>query len=277
MISPVVLIVIALAALGWIGYFAIGYLRRRQRAALRRGTLPSNLQRILEREVSLYQRMPDSLRAQLPGLVNAFLSEKAFIGCDGLVVTDEMRVVIAGNACVLLLGGHTDFFEGFRNILVYPETYVVPHVETDGEIVTEGYAANAGESWHAGPVVLAWSDVRRGVDHPHDGHNVVLHEFAHKLDEQNDAVDGLPRLRDKDHYESWARVFTREFAEFVERVKTHSNTVLDSYGATSPPEFFAVATETFFERGSLMREALPELYGELSRFYGMDPAAWSQQ
>ncbi|NNF67088.1 MAG: zinc-dependent peptidase, partial [Gammaproteobacteria bacterium] len=226
-------------------------------------------------EVPLYQRMPEALRAELRGLVNVFLAEKAFIGCEGLVVTDEMRVVIAGNACALLVGGHAEFFDGFRNILIYPETYVVPHVHHDGDVVTEGYVANAGESWHAGPVVLAWSDIRKGMEHPEDGNNVVIHEFAHKLDEQNDAVDGLPVLRDKTHYDSWARVLTREFADLVERVETRSNTVLDSYGATSPPEFFAVATETFFERGRLMQEKLPELYEELRKFYDVDPASWA--
>lgn len=270
-----VLVVVVVVLLGWAIYFGLQHWRRRQRALMRRAGLPQPWAEILERKVPLYRRMPSELKAELRGLVNVFLSEKAFIGIEGLEVSDEMRVVIAGNACVLLVGGHPEFFEGFRNILVYPETYLVPHVHHDGEVVTEGLVANAGESWHAGPVVLAWSDVLEGIAHPEDGNNVVIHEFAHKLDEQNDAVDGLPMLRNRADYESWARVLTREFANLVERVENRSNTVLDSYGATSPPEFFAVATETFFERGRLMRDKLPELYEELHKFYDVDPASWA--
>lgn len=271
-----VLVLAAFVLLGWAFFFGLQQLRKRRRASMRRKELAPELLQILERRVPLYQRMPANLQSELRGLVNVFLSEKAFTGFEGLAVSDEMRVVIAGNACVLLVGGHPEFFEGFRNILVYPETYLVPHVQHDGDIVTEGVVANAGESWHAGPVVLAWSDVLAGIEHPEDGNNVVIHEFAHKLDEQNDAVDGLPMLRSRADYESWARVLTREFENLVERVEARSNTVLDSYGATSPPEFFAVATETFFERSSLMREKLPELYEELRKFYNVDPASWAE-
>lgn len=272
--STPVLVLVALVLMGWVGFFILGYLRRRARTALRLQPLAPALLSILEREVPLYRRMPGSLQAELRGLVNMFLSEKQFYGYEGLQVTDEMRVVIAGNACLLLLGGHTEFFEGFRNILIYPDTYVVPHVHHDGEVVTEGYVANAGESWHAGPVILSWADVCKGIAHPEDGNNVIIHEFAHKLDEQNDTVDGLPMLREKADYDSWARVFTKEYEGLIERVEQRSNTVLDSYGATSPPEFFAVASETFFERGALMRDRLPALYAELHKFYGVDPADW---
>ena len=277
MLSPVVLVLAALVLLGWSAYFAVTYQRRRQRADLRGAALAPSLLQILEQEVPLYRRMPEELQAELCGLINIFLADKAFIGGDGLVVTDEMRVVIAGNACVLLLSGHQDFFDGFRAILVYPDTYVAQHVEADGAVVTEGLSARAGESWHGGEVVLSWTDVRRGLEHPDDGNNVVLHEFAHKLDEQNGIVNGMPNLRQPEHYESWTRVLTQEFAGLVARVNKQANSVLDEYGATSPPEFFAVATEAFFERGTLMREKLPGLYSELQKLYQVDPASWADQ
>lgn len=124
-------------------------------------------------------------------------------------------------------------------------------------------------------MVLSWADVRRGLEYPDDGNNVVLHEFAHKLDEQNGIVNGMPNLREPEHYESWTRVLTQEFADLVTRVNKESNSVLDEYGATSPPEFFAVATEAFFERGALTREKLPGLYGELNKLYQVDPASWA--
>ena len=260
--------------LGWLAYFSLRLWRRSQRARLRRQDLPERFVAILERDVPLYRRMPNDLRKALRGYVNVFLADKEFIGCDGLEITDEMRLVIAGNACVLLLNRGVDYFAGFRSVLVYPGSYLAPQRQVEGGIVTEAVSTRAGESWHAGPVVLSWSDVRKGIERPDDGHNVVLHEFAHKLDEENGNVDGLPVLREAADYAEWTRVLTREFADLAERVHQRSNRVLDSYGATSPPEFFAVATEAFFERGTLMQQRLPALYEQFRRFFGVDPASW---
>jgi Mlc titration factor MtfA (ptsG expression regulator) len=268
------LVLVGAILLGWLTYFGLRLWRRSQRARLRQQDLPASFVAILEKEVPLYRRMPPDLRAELRGYVNVFLADKEFIGCDGLTITDEIRLVIAGNACVLLLNRGVDYFAGFRSVLVYPGTYMATLRHMEGGIVTESVSTRAGESWHTGPVVLSWTDVRKGIDHPDDGHNVVLHEFAHKLDEENGIVDGLPILREVADYAEWARVLTREFADLVERVRHRKNEVMDGYGATSPPEFFAVATETFFERGGLMQERLPELYQQFRKFYGVDPAAW---
>ena len=268
------LVLAALAVLPWGSYLAMRWWASRRRERLRTRQLPADLELLLRRNVPLYGRMPDALKAELRGYVNVFLAEKIFVGCDGLEVSDEMRVTVAGNACVLLLSRRPDHFAGFRSILLYPETFAAPVVEYDGEVVTEVLDARSGESWDGGPVILAWSDVLEGIRDPDDGHNVVLHEFAHKLDEENGGVDGLPVLRDATDYEDWARVFTREFADLVEKASRNHHSFLDEYGATSPPEFFAVATEAFFERSSLMRRRLPELYLQLQRFYGVDPAAW---
>ena len=264
-----------LAVLPWGVYFALRWRAARRRDRLRAEVLPAHFESLLERNVPLYQRMPAALRAELRGYVNVFLADKIFVGCDGLEVTDEMRATVAGNACVLLLSRAPDHFAGFKTILLYPETFAAPLVEYDGEVVTEQLDARSGESWDGGPVILAWSDVLEGIRDPHDGHNVVLHEFAHKLDEENGGVDGLPILREAEDYEDWARVFTREFADLVDKAQRHHQAFLDQYGATSPPEFFAVATEAFFERGALMRRRLPDLYMQLQKFYGVDPASWS--
>ena len=266
-----------LLAAGWASYFGLRYWRRRRYRRLSRQPLSAERLAILERNVSLYHRMPDHLRRELQGYVNVFLADKQFVGCDGLEVTEEMRITIAGNACLLLLNRAADHFPGFRSVLVYPDTYVAVEAWYDGNVVSGRFSARAGESWHAGPLVLSWADVSRGIADPKDGHNVVLHEFAHKLDEENGIVDGLPILRNTADYTEWARVLTREYDELIERVRRRKNRVLDSYAASSPPEFFAVATEAFFERGGRMRKHLPELYAQLQRFYGVDPADWRPQ
>jgi len=264
-----------LVVLPWGVYLVLRWRATQRRSRLRAQPLSAHLESLLHQNVPLYRRMPSALREELRGYVSVFLAEKIFVGCDGLEVTDEMRVAVAGNACLLLLNRAPDHFAGFRSILIYPATFAAPLVEYDGEVVTEQLDARSGESWDGGPVILAWSDVLEGIRDPHDGHNVVLHEFAHKLDEENGGVDGLPILRDAKDYEEWARVFSREFSALVEKARQHRHAFLDDYGATSPPEFFAVATEAFFERGAVMQRRLPELYRQLQKFYGVDPAGWS--
>ena len=259
------------AVLAWAGFI---YLRRIRRDKLFSKPLPPQWIGILERNVRLYSLLPRDLREELHGRINIFLDEKTFIGCGGVTITDEMRLTIAGNACLLLLKRDKQCFPGFTSILVYPDTYVAQETRRDGYVVTEDASVRAGESWQRGPVVLSWGDVLHDTLGGHDGHNVVLHEFAHKLDEENTIMDGLPVLRDPTHYREWARVLTREYESLQESVYYGTRTVLDEYGAASPAEFFAVATETFFEKPRQMKAALPELYQQLKRFYNLDPAAW---
>lgn len=248
--------------------------RRVRREALAEKPLPAAWVGILEKNVSLYAFLPDALRQALQGRVHIFLDEKEFIGCGGLAITDEIRLTIAGNACMLLLRQDKHHFPGFTSILVYPDTYVAQERQYDGLVEVSGDSVRAGESWHRGPVVLSWSDVIRGSLDADDGHNVVLHEFAHKLDEENALMDGLPVLRDPAHYAEWAVVLNKEYASLLERVERGSNKVIDEYGSVSPAEFFAVATESFFEKPLQMQKRLPELYKQLARFYGLDPAGW---
>ena len=266
----IVLGLLLLALGAWLGWPA---LRRRRRAALLDRPLPGERRKILEQSVPLYRRLPSALRERLHGLVNIFLAEKRFEGCAGLAVTEEMRVTIAGHACLLLLGrGHT--FPGFRSILVYPDAFVSPQTEYDGMVEIRGHSVRSGESWHRGPVVLAWSDILEDLEYPDDGHNVVLHEFAHKLDEENENMDGLPRLSERSQYAEWAEVLGREYDRLQRGADAGEESVLDHYGAVSPAEFFAVATEAFFLIAGTMRDRLPDLYDQLRRFYGVDPAEW---
>ncbi len=250
-------------------------LRRRRRARLFARAFPDAWRRILERNLPLLGRMPRALRDELFGHVNVFLHEKRFLGCGGLELTDEMRVTIAGHACLLLLNRSSPrYFPGFTSILVYPGTYLVDDVTYDGEVEISGQDARAGESWHRGPVILSWADVERSFSPDADGTNVILHEFAHKLDEENPDVDGLPVLPSASQYREWADVLARTYDSLEGTLAQHEDPAFDDYALTSPAEFFAVATESFFERAADMKRQFPELYAQFSRYYCVDPASW---
>ncbi len=251
-------------------------LQRRRRRKLRALPPPAGLEAVLERNVPLYRSMPEDLRRQLLAHANVFLAEKNFIGCGGQEITDEIRFTVAGTACALLLNREPEYFPGFTSILIYPDTFESMDVQYDGQVEVHERTARAGESWHRGPVVLSWGDVIRGVIDPVDGFNVVLHEFAHKLDEQDSGTDGLPELHALDHYEEWAEVLSREYEALAERAVRGTNHVLDDYGLESPAEFFAVATESFFESARAMKKRLPDLYEQLRRYYRVDPATWDR-
>ena len=257
-----------------VAWFVILQSRRYQREKLFQKPLPPGWIRILEKHVPLYALLPGDLRQTLHGCINLFLGEKEFIGCAGMEITDEVRLTIAGNACILLLKQDNPRYTGFTSILVYPETYVANEIRYDGLVEVHQQTARAGESWHRGPVVLAWENILQDRLAHQKGHNVILHEFAHKLDEENNIMDGLPILRSSEDYKEWSEVLRKEFRELQERVHEGSNTVLDGYGTVSPPEFFAVATESFFEKPVQMKTRLPELYEQLRKYFGLDPASW---
>ena len=248
--------------------------RQQRRVTLRETAFPASWVSMLKRNVPVYVRLPSTLRHQLHGHIQIFLAEKDFEGCGGLVITDEIRVTIAAQACLLLLNRETTFFPGVTTILVYPETYVAPQTRYDGVVESVSEDIRAGESWHRGPVVLSWADVMRGTAYYGSAHNVVLHEFAHKLDEENEHAEGLPTLADPAQQKKWAEVLGREYLQLQASADRDEPTVLDHYGATSPSEFFAVATETFFETPIALKQRHPQLYEQLGKFYNINPASW---
>ena len=197
-----------------------------------------------------------------------------FEGCGGLELTDEIKVTIAAQACLLLLHRETDYYPRLITILVYPHAYVAKSVEPiGGGVVLEGETARLGEAWKDGVVVLSWDDVRQGASDLHDGHNVVLHEFAHQLDQQDGSADGAPILEHRSQYVTWARVLSDEYEQLRRDTEQGRKDVLDEYGATNPAEFFAVATECFFEKPIPLRRKHPQLYEELKAYYRQDPAS----
>lgn len=248
---------------------------RRKRTKAR--AFPDAWRAILEWRMPLYRAMPEAKRRELEGHIQVFLAEKYIEGCVGLAVTEEMRVLIAAQASVLLMGRDTDYYPLMRTVLVYPGPWVgAGRTFGPAGMITEGKGWHRGESWHTpgsgGPVVLSWPDVVAGAADCCDGRNVAYHEFAHQLDAESGWVDGAPVLGAAAAAE-WKRVMTAEFAAFRQQVWFGQPTVLDPYGAQNPAEFFAVATETFFERGSEMRAAHPELYRVMAGFFKQDPAA----
>ena len=250
-------------------------LRSARRKRLRAAPFPPQWHDLLQRNVSLYRHLPEKLKGQLHGDINVFLAEKRFEGCGGLAITDEIRVTVAAEACMLLLNRPRHYFPRLHSVLVYPTAYFARHASPIGG---GGYIEEdvplAGQSWRGGSLVLAWDHVKAGALNGQDGHNVVLHEFAHQLDEENGPADGAPVLDSPARYAAWARVCRKEYEELCRDVKLHRRSVLDAYGATNPAEFFAVATETFFEKPRQLLRHEPDLYAVLKDYYRMDPAEW---
>jgi Mlc titration factor MtfA (ptsG expression regulator) len=235
---------------------------------------PAEWLAILNKRLPFYPRLQSDEQKQLRDLITLFLDDKTFHGCAGLQIDDEMRVVIAAEACLLLLNRKTEIYPRLQHILVYPYAFraVQDHHNWDGTISVANRDM-LGESWHYGKVILSWDDVQHGVANFSDGHNVVLHEFSHQLDSENGAPNGAPVLR-RNSLQVWANVLSTEFDALTEAAHQQQETVLDPYGATSPAEFFAVATETFFEKPAALEQSHPALYAELSKYYCVNPQHW---
>ncbi|MFU8828065.1 MAG: zinc-dependent peptidase [Phycisphaerales bacterium] len=260
-------------------------LRTRSRRRLLRKPVPAGWREIVEANIERFHLLPPAQQERLLELTRIFISEKSFEGV-GIKMTDEVRLTIAAHAVTLLLNRYTDprdsVFSGVRAVIVYPNRYRAA-VSTigPGGVVTEGNQIRLGEAWHGpgtgGSIVLSWEDVPRadrsgvcfeGRPRPMHAHNVVIHEFAHALDAENGDVNGAPKLDRPGAYKSWSATMSREFVGLRRAAALGLPTLLSAYGATNPAEFFAVATETFFDRPIEMRQHHPELYAQLEGFYG---------
>ncbi len=252
----------------------LGLPRWRLQRALAR-PMPPAWRAILRANIPIYPRMAPDLQRQLHRLVQQFLHQKKFVGCAGQEIDDEVRLTIAGQACLLLLNRPSRVFPELHTVLVYPTAFVVPRKQVDAAgVVTEARQDLLGESWGDGRVVLSWDHVLRGARDWSAGQNVVLHEFAHQLDSESGANNGAPYLGSRASYQNWAAVLSRAFERLREDAMFQQQSVLDHYGASSPAEFFAVATETFFEKPYQMAERHPELYEEFLKYYRVDPRDW---
>ena len=239
--------------------------------------LPEELRRFLEANVPLFNRLPSRLKQQVEGHTQILLDQKVFEGHDGLEMTDEIRVTIAGQASFLLLNQKGFYPDTLRSIIVYPSAYKTRTVKSGvGSLYTESRQTVLGQSWDAGVVVLAWDNTRHSAANPNDGHNLVLHEFAHQLDQASGPANGTPILRSRDRYAEWRKALSQTYRDFLEDTDRGRKTVMDDYGAINPAEFFAVATETFFEKPRQLKKKRPELYGELCTYYRTNPLKWTE-
>jgi Mlc titration factor MtfA (ptsG expression regulator) len=268
---------VAVAVIAWLTVRPVLTARRRREALAR--PLPDDLAAHIARNLPAWQRMPPGLRARHTGLVSAFLAEKEFVGCNGLVVTDEIRATIAALACLLVLGrrGH---YDELHSILVYPAPFwVEDEVEDEAGVVEKRRRVLSGEAWESSRIILSWEDVLESARFPGEGYNVALHEFAHYLDAEGRGLADPPQpatgadTRPRS-VSDWAADLTEEFESLLDAVDRGEHTFLDPYGAEDQAEFFAVATEDFFDRPDELGRAHPRLYALLREFYGLDPAGW---
>lgn len=250
------------------------WLAARRRRALRDRSLSGDQRGLLRRHWPGYRRLPASLRARLDGLIAVFLAEREFIGCRGLVVTPQMRLVISAQACLLVLGRERRVYDRLRSVLVYPSQFVVPEQWHDEDgVVTEEVRVLAGQAWDVSRILLSWEDVA-GAGLDGDVFNVVIHEFAHYLDHETGGAEDAPWLGDATERRRWSALLQQEFELLQAAVAESEETFLDPYGAEDPAEFFAVASEAYFEQPREFMRISPALYQALRDYYGLDPAAW---
>lgn len=226
----------------------------------------------MERSVGHWRLLDDDERDRLADLIEALVTTKRWEAANGFELTDEIRTVIAAQAGLLVLGLGIDAYDDVSTVIVHPSSMRFNRTSQGPVAGTEvaGDVDLLGEATFEGPVVIAWDSAKRSARHPQRGHDVVFHEFAHQLDFADDVIDGTPPLRDAAARQRWIDVCTREF-ELLRRGE--GGRLVDEYGATNPAEFFAVATETFFNRSIELEDEKPELYAVLSDFYQQDTAA----
>jgi len=247
----------------------------RRRKKLTHAPFPSAWEEILRRNVGHYRFLDDAEQTHLRELIQVFIAEKYWEGGGGLELTDEIRVTIAAQACLLLLGLPHNYYKNVQSIIVYPSTVVAPphrpgFFEHTIEPVDPAQAI-IGQAFHQGPVIIIWDAALKGSRHPESGHNVIYHEFAHKLDMLDGMADGTPPLKDHAEYRDWVQTCTQEYLRLKNRTDKGRRSFLDAYAATNEAEFFAVATEHFFEQPRLMIKHAPDLYRILKNYYRQDP------
>jgi Mlc titration factor MtfA (ptsG expression regulator) len=254
-----------------------GWLTERRRRRLLEEPFPPAWAAILERNVAAYELLDETERQRLRDLVQVFIAEKNWEGCGGLELDDEIKVTIAGTGCMLILGRDHDLFHEVLSILVYPSA--VLHRERGrsffdpGNRPVEEDMPVLGLAVKGGAVVLAWDSALRGARDHADGHNVVIHELAHKIDYLDGAADGTPPLEGSAARRAWIAAFAPAFLAHRERAERGQRSFLDDYAVTNEAEYFAVATEAFFEKPKALARELPDVYASLRDFYRIDLAA----
>ncbi len=279
MMTTAILSILALLSIGG----GIGWVRgkkQKRRAYLLAKPLPDEWQEIIGMDFIRYRGLPEELRRSLDGNIQVLMAEKYFEPCGGLEeVNLRMKLLICAQAGLLLIRlKQHGFYRKLKSILVYPGAFQDSGRRRFGLHEEEADSTMLGESWSTGSVILSWESILAGARNADDGMNVVIHEFAHQLDQVDGAANGVPILQQPSAYRRWAKVFLRNYDELVGEVESGEGrrSLIDPYGATNPAEFFAVASETFYEEARQLKMKQPDLYNELEGFYGVDPANWER-
>lgn len=253
------------------------WFRRRRRKKILTHPFPDEWEVIIRQNVFHDRQLDKAQQSRLRQLIQILVAEKNWEGCQGIEITDEIKVTIAAQAGLMVLGLDDVYFDHVLSILVYPDSYIAHGVEiTRAGVVVEGGQARLGEAWWRGPVILSWADVLAGGRQETPGHNLVFHEFAHQLDMMNgQTVDGTPPLENDQQLKRWVDVLQPEYEQLVEDCRHRRHGFIDCYGATNVAEFFAVLTEEFFERPLSLMNHKPEVYRVLQNYFRLDPATWN--
>lgn len=264
-----------------IGLILIAYLAGKpywleyKRSVIKAKPFKKQWRKIIQQRMPYFKKMPAHLQLQLKQHIQVFLAEKEFVGCNGVEITDEIRITIAAQACLLLLNRKTNYYPKLKTILVYPSAFVKQQQSrnVDGVQFSQSMVL-AGESWDFGKIVLSWQDTLVGAKIPDDGRNVVIHEFAHQLDQEDGRANGAPILDSGQSYQCWSEVFSKQFEILQKQADEGTPSLFDYYGATNPAEFFAVVSEVFFEQAREFSHQQPQLYRQLTQYYKVDPVQW---
>lgn len=252
------------------------WFKNKKRTKLLSAPFPQDWETIIFNNLPYYKHLPFNDKKELQNLVRIFIAEKDWLGCNGLILTNEIKVTIASHACLLILKLPHDYYRNITSIYVYPSTVVIPETPVGiFEVRTlpiQGPMPILGQAFSNGPVILVWDAIQREARHPERGHNVVYHEFAHKLDMLDGIANGTPPLLNKSDYQKWSEICTQEYTALIKRLQHHKDPFFDSYAATNEAEFFAVITEYFFSKPEKMKKYHGALYKVLKSFYRQDPA-----
>jgi len=249
------------------------WLKKWRRSRIANRQFPDRWLAIIEKNVRIYNRLATWDKEELLRHILVFIAEKRFEGCGGLEITEEMKIIIAALGCMLILHRRTDYYPGLSTILVYPNAFVANRAEfLPGGVIAEGPQVLLGESHQTGVVILSWDDVKHDAADAAGGRNVVFHEFAHQIDITYGRGDSSSVLENNANFLAWAAVLQKNYERLRQAAAQNQPAFLDKYGAIDPAEFFAVATEFFFQKPKELKQSHPDLYNEMKNFYNQDPA-----
>ncbi len=252
--------------------------RKHRRQLLRQKPFPKAWRKLLQQRWPLYRALPADLQQELRRQIQRFIAEVEFVGCDGLSVTEPMQVLIAAQACLLTLKLPVNDYPGLRQVLVYPDAFAVKQDRPDvAGVVHNNMQWREGESWQQGQVILSWRHTLAGATIADDGRNLVVHEFAHQLDQQTGSVNGFPPLATTQLQQDWSLQMQAAYTRLQQDLQQGIAPWIDPYAATNPAEFFAVLSELFFEMPAYLATCQPKLYQLMQQFFQLDPQSWPLQ